>query len=96
MTVVSHASKEAARNVRPPTPAGSLDGVLNTRAMETVFSRIQPPGELHLGKDLGPLRSWVSLQGTYECSFCIVDYHAVTQAYQPVRETVGINRTARA
>jgi len=57
--------------------------VLNTRAMATVFSGIQPSGELHQGNDLGAVLNWVSLQGTHECFFCIVDYHAVTQTYQP-------------
>ena len=64
--------------------------------METVFSGIQPSGGLPLVNYLGAVPNRVSLQGTYECFFCIVDYHAVTQAYQPVRETMGINRTARA
>jgi tryptophanyl-tRNA synthetase len=50
--------------------------------METVFSGIQPSGELHLGNYLGAVRNWVALQGTHECFFCIVDYHAVTQPYQ--------------
>jgi len=51
--------------------------------METVFSGIQPTGELHLGNYLGAVRNWVALQGHYECFFCIVDYHAITQTYQP-------------
>ena len=32
-------------------------------AMETVFSGIQPSGELHLGNYLGAVRNWVALQG---------------------------------
>jgi len=51
--------------------------------METVFSGIQPTGELHLGNYLGAVRNWVALQGRYECFFCIVDYHAITQTYEP-------------
>jgi tryptophanyl-tRNA synthetase len=49
--------------------------------METVFSGIQPSGELHLGNYLGAVRNWVRLQDEYRCFFCIVDYHALTQAY---------------
>jgi tryptophanyl-tRNA synthetase len=49
--------------------------------METVFSGIQPSGELHLGNYLGAIRSWVELQGAYRCFYCIVDYHAITQPY---------------
>jgi tryptophanyl-tRNA synthetase len=51
--------------------------------MQTVFSGIQPSGELHLGNYLGAVRNWVSLQGRYHCIFCIVDYHALTQDYEP-------------
>lgn len=69
--------------------------------METVFSAIQPSCELQLGNARGAVRDGVSLQGTYECSFCIVDYHAVTQRYQPserpaLGRTTGTNRRARA
>jgi len=51
--------------------------------MKTVFSGIQPSGELHLGNYLGAIRNWVSLQDQYRCIFCIVDYHAITQDYDP-------------
>lgn len=73
------------------------------RAMETVFSGIQPTGDLHLGNYLGAVRNWVSLQNAevadgpdgpsgraahdhdhdyaYDCFYCIVDYHAITQPY---------------
>jgi tryptophanyl-tRNA synthetase len=51
--------------------------------MDTVFSGIQPSGELHLGNYLGAVRSWVDLQSSYRCFFCIVDLHAITQPYEP-------------
>ncbi len=53
--------------------------------METVFSGIQPSGELHLGNYLGAVRSWVALQSSYRCFYCIVDYHAITQAFEPAQ-----------
>ncbi|MGE0548624.1 MAG: tryptophan--tRNA ligase [Kofleriaceae bacterium] len=49
--------------------------------MKTVFSGIQPSGELHLGNYLGAVRNWVTLQDQYRCIFCVVDYHAITQDY---------------
>jgi tryptophanyl-tRNA synthetase len=49
--------------------------------MKTVFSGIQPSGELHLGNYLGAIRNWVVLQDQYRCVFSIVDYHALTQDY---------------
>jgi tryptophanyl-tRNA synthetase len=51
--------------------------------METVFSGIQPSGELHLGNYLGAVRNYVALQGQYRCFYCVVDYHAITQPYDP-------------
>jgi len=51
--------------------------------MKTVFSGIQPSGELHLGNYLGAVRNWVALQEQYRCIFCVVDYHAITQDYVP-------------
>ena len=49
--------------------------------MDTVFSGMQPSGETHLGNYLGAVRNWVELQSTYDCFYCIVDYHAITQPY---------------
>jgi tryptophanyl-tRNA synthetase len=51
--------------------------------MKTCFSGIQPSGELHLGNYLGAIRNWVALQERFYCYFCIVDYHAITQDYEP-------------
>ena len=50
--------------------------------MKTLFSGIQPSGELHLGNYLGAVRNWVELQETHRCFICIVDYHAITQNYE--------------
>lgn len=57
--------------------------VIPCTPMARVFSGIQPSGELHIGNYLGAVRNWVSLQETHECVICIVDYHAITQAYEP-------------
>lgn len=51
--------------------------------MKTVFSGIQPTGEMHLGNYVGAIRNWVKLQDEYRCIFCVVDYHAITQSYSP-------------
>ncbi len=48
-----------------------------------VFSGMQPTGEAHLGNYLGALRQWVRLQDEAECIFSVVDYHAITMAYDP-------------
>jgi len=51
--------------------------------MNRIFSGIQPSGNLHLGNYLGAIRNWVALQHDYECIFCIVDLHALTQPQDP-------------
>ncbi len=52
--------------------------------VKRLFSGVQPTGELHIGNYLGAIRNWVTLQEAYECIYCVVDYHAITQPY--VRE----------
>jgi tryptophanyl-tRNA synthetase len=51
--------------------------------MARIFSGIQPSGELHVGNYLGAVKNWVALQHEVESIFCIVDYHAITVAYEP-------------
>src|SRR5262249_57261200 len=55
--------------------------------MATIFSGIQPSGELHLGNYLGAVHNWVRLQNDvqeqYRTLICVVDYHAITQTYEP-------------
>jgi tryptophanyl-tRNA synthetase len=51
--------------------------------MSRIFSGIQPSGELHLGNYLGAVQNWVRLQREHPTIICIVDYHAITVAYDP-------------
>src|SRR5438477_5752817 len=51
--------------------------------MARIFSGIQPSGELHIGKYLGAVKNWVQLQHQHPSIICIVDYHAITVAYEP-------------
>lgn len=46
----------------------------------TIFSGIQPTGNLHIGNYLGAVRNWVRLQEAdeYNTIYCIVDYHSLT------------------
>jgi tryptophanyl-tRNA synthetase len=50
-----------------------------------VFSGMQPSGNLHIGNYLGALKNWVRIQNDYECIFCIVDLHAVTNYQDPAQ-----------
>jgi tryptophanyl-tRNA synthetase len=51
--------------------------------MQRIFSGIQPTGIPHLGNYLGAIRNWVALQNEYECIYCVVDLHAITQWQDP-------------
>ena len=51
--------------------------------MKRILSGMQPTNRLQLGNYLGALRNWVNLQSEgYECLYCIVDMHAITQPYE--------------
>ena len=63
-----------------------------------IFSGVQPTGNLHLGNYLGAIKNFVELQNEKEneCTFCVVDLHAITVKQDPkelkknIRETVAI------
>ena len=45
----------------------------------SIYSAVQPTGNLHLGNYLGAISNWVNLQGKYECIYNIADLHAITE-----------------
>lgn len=51
--------------------------------MKRIFSGVQPTGNLHLGNYLGAIRNFVALQHDYDCIYCVVDMHAITQWQEP-------------
>jgi tryptophanyl-tRNA synthetase len=55
--------------------------------VQRVFSGIQPTGEVHLGNYLGALRNWVADQDAFDCTFCVVDLHALTVPQDPAELT---------
>ena len=54
-----------------------------TNNKKTIFSGIQPSGNLHIGNYLGAITQWTALQDEYNCIFCVVDYHAITVKQDP-------------
>jgi tryptophanyl-tRNA synthetase len=58
--------------------------------MKTVFSGVQPSGNLHIGNYIGALSQWVKIQNETNAIFCIVDLHAITVPQDPkvLREKV--------
>ena len=51
--------------------------------MKTVFSGVQPSGNLHIGNYIGALGQWVKIQENADAIFCIVDLHAITVSQDP-------------
>jgi tryptophanyl-tRNA synthetase len=51
--------------------------------MGRVLSGIQPTGDIHLGNYIGALRHWVTDQDVNECSFVLVDLHAIVLPHDP-------------
>ena len=50
-----------------------------------ILSGVQPTGNLHLGNYLGAIRNFARLQDDYECLYCVVDLHAITQPQEPAQ-----------
>jgi tryptophanyl-tRNA synthetase len=50
-----------------------------------IFSGIQPTGSKHLGNYIGAITQYVAGQDRGEALYCIVDLHAITVPYEPVR-----------
>ena len=56
-----------------------FEGVCLMAFKERVFSGVQPTGNLHLGNYLGAIANFVKLQERYDCIYCVVDLHGITQ-----------------
>ena len=56
---------------------------MDENVKKTIFSGIQPSGELTLGSYLGASKNWVELEKDYNCYYCIVDMHAITVRQTP-------------
>lgn len=54
-----------------------------TKAKQRIVSGIKPTGEVHLGNYFGMIRSCVQFQKEYESYFFIVNYHALTEEWDP-------------
>src|ERR1041385_6254280 len=64
--------------------------------MKRIFSGVQPTGNLHLGNYLGAIRNFVRLQHDYECIYCVVDLHAITQWQEPAQLAATTREVAAA
>ena len=55
-----------------------------------VLSAIQPTGHMHLGNYFGAVKNWVDLQRDYDCTYGVVDYHAITMPYKPDKLRIAV------
>ena len=60
-----------------------------------IFSGVQPTGNLHLGNYLGAIKNFVDLQNEKgnQCTFCVVDLHAITVKQNPKELKKNIRET---
>ena len=50
---------------------------------EAIFSGVQPTGIPTIGNYIGAMKSFVSLQDTFQATYCIVNQHAITVLQDP-------------
>ena len=50
---------------------------------KTVFSGVQPSGNLTIGNYLGAIKNFGTFSDTYRCFYCVVDLHAITVRQVP-------------
>lgn len=62
--------------------------------MQTLFSGVQPSGEIHLGNYLGALKQWVDLQNEYNAIFSVADLHSLTEDFEPTEKRKQIFNAA--
>lgn len=69
---------------------------------KTIFSGIQPTGNIHIGNYLGAISQWVEMIESQKDNtniFCVVDYHAITVKQDPEelkKNIIGIAKTCLA
>ena len=50
---------------------------------KTIFSGVQPSGQITLGNYLGALKNWTKLLDEYNCIFAVMDLHSITVRQNP-------------
>ncbi len=50
---------------------------------KTIFSGVQPSGNITLGNYLGAIKNWVDFQDEYNCIYAMMDLHAITVRQNP-------------
>lgn len=56
---------------------------MNQRKGKTIFSAVQPTGNITIGNYFGAVKNWVQLQSDFNCIFALADLHAITVRRDP-------------
>ena len=56
-----------------------------TPRKKVIFSGIQPTGVFTLGNYLGAVKNWGPMQDEYDCTYSVVDLHAITVKQDPAK-----------
>ncbi len=54
-----------------------------SKEKKTIFSGVQPSGNLTIGNYLGAIKNFSEFQDEYNCLYCVVDQHAITVRQDP-------------
>ena len=74
---------DASTSANPAAPNPHLAQYAAQGLKGRILSGVQPTGNLHLGNYLGAIRNFARLQTSFECLYCVVDQHAITQPQDP-------------
>ncbi|MBO4264767.1 MAG: tryptophan--tRNA ligase [Clostridia bacterium] len=56
---------------------------MENQSKKTVFSGVQPSGNLTIGNYLGAIKNWKQFEDDYNSLYCVVDLHAITVRQEP-------------
>ncbi len=56
---------------------------MRQRKGKTIFSAVQPTGDITIGNYFGAVKNWAQLQSEFNCIFALADLHAITVRKDP-------------
>lgn len=56
---------------------------MNNLNKKRMYSGIKPSGKLTIGNYIGSINQWKKFQDDYNCVFCVVDMHSITERQDP-------------
>ena len=56
---------------------------METTEKKTIYSAVQPSGNLTIGNYAGAIRNWVRLQEGNDCFYALANMHSITVRQEP-------------